>query len=88
MQDWLWMTAAHLGRAIEVGEIDPEALCEAYLDAIEGHALSERIYVHVTAERARAEARASSARALARIDWVGSSPAIFTKPPSGTAAIW
>ena len=65
MQDWLWMTAAELGRGIEAGEIDPIALTEAYLDAIAAHPLSEKIYVHVTADRARAEAAAASERAKA-----------------------
>lgn len=65
MQDWLWMTAADLGRGIEAGEIDPVALCETYLDAIAAHPLTERIYVHVTADRARTEARAAFERARA-----------------------
>ncbi len=34
MQDWLWATAADLGRGLESGEIDPVALCEVYLTAI------------------------------------------------------
>ncbi|MEQ6249763.1 amidase family protein [Sulfitobacter sp. HNIBRBA3233] len=63
MQDWLTMTAADLGRAIGAGEIDPVALCQTYLDAIEAHPLRDRIYARVTADRALAEAAAASARA-------------------------
>ena len=63
MQDWLKMTAAGLGRGIGAGEIDPVALCETYLDAIEAHPLRDRIYARVTAHRARSEAAAASARA-------------------------
>ena len=65
MQDWLWASAADLGRGIEAGEIDPVALCETYLAAIEAHPLTPRIYARVTADRARAEAQAASARAKA-----------------------
>ena len=35
MQDWLWATAADLGRAIEAGKIDPVELCDVYLAAID-----------------------------------------------------
>ncbi|WP_298859382.1 amidase family protein [uncultured Sulfitobacter sp.] len=63
MQDWLTMTAADLGRGIGAGEIDPVALCDAYLHAIEAHPLRDRIYARVTADRARSEASAASARA-------------------------
>ncbi|MBT8411653.1 MAG: amidase, partial [Octadecabacter sp.] len=65
MQDWLWATAADLGRGIGAGEIDPEALCEVYLAAIDAHPLRDRIYARVTADCARAEAKAASARAKA-----------------------
>ncbi len=65
MQDWLTMTAADLGRAIGAGEIDPVALCQTYLDAIEAHPLRDRIYARVTADRALAEARAAAVRAKA-----------------------
>ncbi|MCV6595149.1 MAG: amidase family protein [Silicimonas sp.] len=65
MQDWLWMSAADLGRGIASGEIDAEALTETYLAAIASHELTPRIYVHVTADRARAEAKASAERARA-----------------------
>jgi aspartyl-tRNA(Asn)/glutamyl-tRNA(Gln) amidotransferase subunit A len=63
MQDWLTMTAADLGRGIGAGEIDPVALTETYLDAIDAHPLRDRIYARVTAERALAEATAAAQRA-------------------------
>ncbi|MCF2871317.1 amidase [Octadecabacter sp. G9-8] len=65
MQDWLWASAADLGRGIARGEIDPIDLCEAYLAAIDRHEMRDRIYARVTHDRARAEARAASARAKA-----------------------
>lgn len=63
MQDWLTMTAADLGRGIEAGQIDPVALCETYLDAIDAHPLRDRIYARITHDRARAEAAAAALRA-------------------------
>ena len=63
MQDWLTMTAADLGRGIGAGEIDPVALTQTYLDAIEAHPLRDRIYARVTGERALAEAAAAAERA-------------------------
>jgi aspartyl-tRNA(Asn)/glutamyl-tRNA(Gln) amidotransferase subunit A len=65
MQKWLGMTAADLGRGIAAGEIDPVALCNAYLDAIDAHPLRDRIYARVTHDRARAEAQAAAGRAKA-----------------------
>ncbi|MFU8833830.1 amidase [Roseovarius autotrophicus] len=65
MQDWLNMSAADLGRGIAAGEIDPEALTDAYLGAIAAHPLRDRIYSAVTENRARAEAAAAAARATA-----------------------
>jgi len=65
MQDWLMMTAADLGRGIDAGEIDPVALCETYLAAIDAHPLRDRIYARVTTDRARAEAQAAAKRAQA-----------------------
>ncbi len=65
MQDWLWKSAAELGRGIGSGEIDPVVLARTYLDAIEAHPLKDRIYTVVTAERALAEAGAAAARARA-----------------------
>lgn len=65
MQTWLGMTAADLGRGIAAGEIDPVALCETYLAAIDGHPLRDRIYARVMPVRARSEAKAAAARARA-----------------------
>lgn len=61
--DWLWMTAAELGRGIDAGRIDPVALTETYLDACAAHAFGDRIYARLTADRARAEAAAAADRA-------------------------
>ncbi len=63
MQDWRWMTAADLGRAIGAGDIDPVALTDVYLDAIDTHEHSARIYARVTHTRARAEATSAADRA-------------------------
>ena len=63
MQDWLWMTAADLGRAIGAGDIDPIALTDVYLDAIDAHEHRDRIYARVTHDRARYEAKSASERA-------------------------
>lgn len=63
MNRWLGMSAAALGRGIEKGEIDPVALTDLYLSAIEAHPFADRIYSHVTADRARAEALAAKSRA-------------------------
>ena len=65
MQEWLWMSAGDLGRGIGAGEIDPVALTETYLSAIDAHDMRGRIYSVVTHGRARAEARAASERAKA-----------------------
>lgn len=62
---WLWMSATDLGAAIDRGEIDPVALTEAYLAAIQAHSLRDRIFARLTEDRARAEARAASERARA-----------------------
>jgi aspartyl-tRNA(Asn)/glutamyl-tRNA(Gln) amidotransferase subunit A len=63
MQDWLWMSAGDLGRGIAAGEIEPEALTEAYLAAIEAQEHTHRIYARTTPARARTEAAAAGARA-------------------------
>jgi len=63
MDDWRWMTAADLGRAIGAGQIDPVDLTETYLAAIDAHEHRDRIYARVTHDRARAEARDASDRA-------------------------
>ena len=65
MTDWLSMNAADLGRGIGAGEIDPVALTEAYLSAIDAHPARDRIYSAVTHDRARAEAAAAADRARA-----------------------
>lgn len=65
MQEWRWMSAADVGRAIGRGEIDPVALTETFLDAIDAHEHRDTIYARVTHDRARAEARAAAIRAQA-----------------------
>lgn len=61
--NWLKMSAAVLGRGIGAGEIDPVALTQTYLEAIDAHPLTPRIYARVTHDRALAEAEAAQARA-------------------------
>ncbi len=61
----LTMTASDLGRGIEAGDIDPRALAETYLAAIDAHPEADRVYARLTPDRARAEAAAASARAKA-----------------------
>ena len=63
MEKWRWMTAADLGRGIAAGEIDPIALTDTYLAAIDAHPYRDRIYARVTYDRARAEAKAAADRA-------------------------
>jgi aspartyl-tRNA(Asn)/glutamyl-tRNA(Gln) amidotransferase subunit A len=63
MQDWRWMTAADLGRGIGAGTIDPIALTEVFLAAVDAHEYRDRIYARVTHDRARAEAAAAALRA-------------------------
>lgn len=65
MFDWLGMSAADLGRGIGKGSIDPVALTQAFLGAIDSHDARDRIYSVVTPERAIAEAEASAERARA-----------------------
>ncbi|MDA5556545.1 amidase [Shimia sp. MMG029] len=65
MLEWLKMSAADLGRGIEAGAIDPVALTETYLAAMDSHAESGRIYSAITRERALAEAAAAADRARA-----------------------
>ncbi|QMU58919.1 MAG: amidase [Boseongicola sp.] len=60
---WLWASVGDLGCGIAEGEIDPVALCEVYLRAIDEHEHRDRIYARVTADRARAESKAASERA-------------------------
>jgi aspartyl-tRNA(Asn)/glutamyl-tRNA(Gln) amidotransferase subunit A len=61
--DWLRQSAAALGRGIGAGQIDPVALTEACLEAIERHEHGPRIYARTTRERALDEARAAAQRA-------------------------
>jgi len=63
MDAWRWMSATDLGVGIAAGEIDPVALTDVYLAAIDAHPLQDRIYARVTPDRARAEAAAASRRA-------------------------
>ncbi|MFK7871144.1 MAG: amidase [Roseobacter sp.] len=63
MQAWLKMTASDLGRGIARGEIDPVALTQTYLTAIDAHPLKDKVYARVTADRALAEAKAAQSRA-------------------------
>jgi len=63
MQEWLKMNAVDLGAGIGDGSIDPMALTHMYLDAIDVHPMSPRIYARVTRDRALAEATAAAARA-------------------------
>ncbi|MDU9005112.1 amidase [Sedimentitalea todarodis] len=63
MQDWLTQSAGALGRGIAGGDIDPVALTQTYLDAIDAHPLRDRIFARVTHDRAMAEARAAKERA-------------------------
>ncbi|MGB4826691.1 MAG: amidase, partial [Paracoccaceae bacterium] len=62
---WFHMTAADLGREIQRGRINPVELTEAYLDRIDSHALTPRIYARLTETRARGEAMGAASRARA-----------------------
>ncbi len=61
--NWLWMTAGNLGRAIGAGRIHPVELTEAFLDAIEAHPHANLIYTRTTPRRARSMAMAAAGRA-------------------------
>ncbi|MCC0071042.1 MAG: amidase [Rhodobacteraceae bacterium] len=65
MAEWRQMSAGDLGRAIGRGEIDPEELTAAFLDAICAHAMKDRIYARLTEDRALQEAAAAARRARA-----------------------
>jgi len=62
-KSWAHRTAADLGREIEAGRINPVELAEFFLDAIDAHPLSPRIYARTTALRARGEAMGAASRA-------------------------
>jgi aspartyl-tRNA(Asn)/glutamyl-tRNA(Gln) amidotransferase subunit A len=61
--NWLWMTAGDLGRAIGAGKINAVELTEAFLDAIAAHTHANRIYTRTTPRRARSMAMAAAGRA-------------------------
>ncbi|MCF6444804.1 amidase [Nereida sp. MMG025] len=63
MHQWQKMTAVELGVGIARGEIDPMALCDVFLAAIEAHEFADRIYARQTPDRARSEAAAAQRRA-------------------------
>lgn len=63
MDTWLRQSASDLGRGIGAGDIDPVDLTQAYLDAIDAHAATPRIYARLTRERAVSEAEAARTRA-------------------------
>ncbi len=63
--NWLWMTAADLGRGIGAGKINVVELTEAFLDAIDNHPDRDRIYTRTTPRRARSMAMAAADRAKA-----------------------
>ncbi|MEM8788378.1 MAG: amidase family protein [Pseudomonadota bacterium] len=58
-------TAARMGADIAAGTLDPVALTEAMLEAIDAHPHAARIYARTTPDRARAEAAAAAERAKA-----------------------
>lgn len=63
--NWLHMTASDLGRGIGAGKIHPVELTEAFLDAIDRHALRDRIFTRTTPRRARSMTLAAAGRAKA-----------------------
>jgi aspartyl-tRNA(Asn)/glutamyl-tRNA(Gln) amidotransferase subunit A len=62
---WRKMNAVALGENIGLGIICPVRLAETFLDAIEAHALSGRIYARLMRERTLAQAIAARDRARA-----------------------
>lgn len=65
MDEWRQKSATELGREIGAGRIDPVALTECFLEAIDGHEAGGDIYARVTPNRALAEAEAARSRAQA-----------------------
>ncbi|MFN6951452.1 MAG: amidase [Albidovulum sp.] len=63
MVEWRQMSAGDLGRAIGRGEIDPEELTAAFLDAIRNHPHRDTIFARLTEGRALEEAAAAARRA-------------------------
>ena len=64
---WNSMSATALGQEIEAGRIDPVALTEAFLDAIDDHQYRDLIFARSTAKRALSEAESAGKRAKAGI---------------------
>ena len=60
---WNKMSATALGREIGAGKLDPVALTEAFLAAIDQHEYRDLIYARGTPARALSEARAARQRA-------------------------
>ncbi len=60
---WNSMSASALGQEIGAGRIDPVALTEAFLEAIDHHQYRDLIYARSTAKRALSEAKAARKRA-------------------------
>lgn len=61
--EWLTKSASDIGRGIAAGDVDPVALTEGYLDAIEASEYGPRIYARTMRDRALAEAIAAHDRA-------------------------
>jgi aspartyl-tRNA(Asn)/glutamyl-tRNA(Gln) amidotransferase subunit A len=61
--EWLWQSAADLGRGIGAGEIDPVDLAATFFDAIRAYPDHARIYARTTEPRAIGEAQAAARRA-------------------------
>lgn len=64
-ENWRSMSAADLGRGIEAGTICPLELTEAFLEAIEAHPQSARIYARTMRQQALDVAVAARGRARA-----------------------
>lgn len=62
--EMLRKTASDLGRLIETKDISPMELTQAFLEMIDTHPLSGRIYATVSHDRALAEAEAATKRAV------------------------
>lgn len=62
-RSWFHMTAAELGREIGKGRINPVELTEAFLERLQEHALTKRVYARLTEVRARGEAMGAATRA-------------------------
>ncbi|WP_417242023.1 amidase [Celeribacter sp.] len=67
MADYHEMSMCDLGRAIGAKQIDPVDLTAHFLDRVQTHRLSDRIYARVMADRAMAEATAAAERAASGV---------------------